>query len=139
MSRSRREIAAPEAGGAQQRRHGRHAAELEGLEEGRRLAADAGVVPAQVLAGVELLRPRQRLGLLDARAEPLPGDHRLQAVAVRTDSRLRVRNGTGGSYDGGRWAAHVSGASERSGFVISRLPGQIRASAPPLFDKSDCS
>ena len=62
--------------GAHERRRGRHALEDEGIKESRSPAADAGIVLAEHLVGVELFRPRQRLGFRDGRAEAVPRDHR---------------------------------------------------------------
>ena len=59
-----------------QRRRGRHALEDEGIEESRSPTADAGIVLAEHLVGIELFRPRQRLGLRDAREEAVPRDYR---------------------------------------------------------------
>ena len=45
--------------GAQQRGGGRDALEVEGVQKGRRPTADAGIMLAEGLVGVELLRPRE--------------------------------------------------------------------------------
>ena len=71
--------------GAHQRGARRHVLELERVEECRRPAPDAGVVLAHILVGIELLRPGQRLGFGDRRAEPLPRhdrDDRVKGVLL---------------------------------------------------------
>ena len=79
--------------GAHQRGGGRHALEGEGGEESRRPAPDAGIMLAEHLVGVELLRARQRLRFGDGRAEALPRDHRgdrvkgVLLVVARRDQR----------------------------------------------------
>jgi hypothetical protein len=60
--------------GAQQRGGGRPALKGEGCEKGRRPAAHGGVVLAQPLAGIEILRARQRFRFGDADAKALPRD-----------------------------------------------------------------
>ena len=52
--------------GAHERGCGRHALEGEGGEERRRPAPDAGIVLAQHLVGIEVLRARQRFSFGDA-------------------------------------------------------------------------
>ena len=66
---------AQDLNGTHQRSGGRHTLELEGVQEGRRPATDAGIVLAEILVGVELLRPRQCLGFGNAGSETFPGDH----------------------------------------------------------------
>nr|BAM13942.1 hypothetical protein [Pseudomonas sp. K-62] len=61
--------------GAQERSHGRDALEAESVQKGGRPAAHGGVMRADLLIGVERLRPGQYLGLGDTGAEPLPRDH----------------------------------------------------------------
>src|ERR1700722_18823551 len=60
---------------AHERGAGGHSLELERVQEGGRPATDPGIVLAELLERVELLRTRQRLGLRDRAAEPLPRDH----------------------------------------------------------------
>src|SRR5436190_22269427 len=67
---------------AHERRRSRDTLEDEGIEESRSPAADAGIVLAEHLVGIELFRPRQRLGLLDTREETVPGDYRGDRVKV---------------------------------------------------------
>src|SRR5712691_2960349 len=67
---------------AHERRRSRHTLEDEGIEESRSPTADASIVLAEHLVGIELFRPRQRLGLLDARKEAVPGDYRGDRVTV---------------------------------------------------------
>ena len=61
---------------AQQRGGGRPALKGEGGEKRRRPAAHRGVVLAQPLVGIEVLRARQRFRFGDAGAKALPRDHR---------------------------------------------------------------
>jgi hypothetical protein len=46
------------------------------VKESRSPTADAGIVLAEHLVGIEFFRPRQRLGLRDSREEAVPRDYR---------------------------------------------------------------
>lgn len=59
--------------GTQERRDGRHAAELEGVEESRRPAVDAGVVLAEQPAATASRPPPRSRGTA-------PGDHRVVCI-----------------------------------------------------------
>ena len=62
--------------GTHECRRGRHTLEDECVKESRSPTADAGIVLAEHLVGVELFRARQRLGLRDSREEAVPRDYR---------------------------------------------------------------
>ena len=62
--------------GTHECRRGRHTLEDERIKESRSPTADAGIVLAEHLVGVELFRPCQRLGLRDSREEAVPRDYR---------------------------------------------------------------
>ncbi len=62
--------------GTHERRCSRHTLEGEGVKESRSPTADAGIVLAEHLVGIEFFRPCQRLGLRDSREETVPRDYR---------------------------------------------------------------
>jgi len=61
---------------AHQRGAGGHALKIERVQESGGPAADAGIMLAELLERVELLRTGQRLGFRDRGTKPLPRDHR---------------------------------------------------------------
>jgi hypothetical protein len=71
---------AQHADGPQQRSCGWHALEGEGCQKGRCPAPHAGIVLAQQLVGIKLLRTCQGRGFGNAGAEAIPRDHRRNRV-----------------------------------------------------------
>ena len=126
--------------GAHERRRSRHTLEDEGIEESWSPTADAGIVLGKHLVGIELFRPRQCLGLLNAREEAVPGDYRgdrvkgvLLVVAGRDQSSADAGVKADLLVDGA--AIGLEGAGIRSIFEYGAgctSPSALSGPAPPL-------
>ena len=90
--------------GTQQRRGGGDALKGEGGQEGRRPAPHRGVMLAQDLVGIEILRTRERFRFDDAGTKALPRDD-------RSDRLERVPSGPRALQSGQRRRGHRDGPS----------------------------
>ena len=83
--------------GPQERGCGRHPLEGKGCKKGRRPAPHAGIVLAQQLVGIELLRTRQGRRFGDAGAEAIPTLDRMSRRDVALWTRCVGPRGDGAS------------------------------------------